>query len=588
MKFSDDKIQNLLRAAKASLEQGWIEPEAIPYLDQDTESLSATQEHQLWKTLRTRRLQLKKAGFELPTTKTFTDRILVDPVQEDLYHAYNLTKDTLYEMTRSSEGTWECSCEAIDNCKHLRALNALLHPEVSTADTSGSNPWQSYANVKLNPDQLNMLEGLDQWYAGSEPMIRVLGPAGTGKSTVIMAFLKRLLDQNRESAIRVVMASSFNKAVKVVMSLLQENGLKGVEATTLTKLLGLKESREEDKLMFRPIPGVKPPIEQYRLVIVDEASTISKDMWGYILKSIDQADWYAPVRIIFMGDPYQLPPVNEGESQAIQHKMPQLSMSWVMRHSGPILEYVSSIRENITSRPYTPDSIIANDYSTGLWSVEHKRWIELMEQSFASDNFQTTPNHSKAIAWTNARVGYLNHRIRRAMGFISEGSWAIGERIIAQTPYFTQGKGECLLTNSQEATVTAVSVGTLLQYEVYLLRLITDLQAEVTVPVIHEDSLPKYQEKLRSLSKDRKWGSFWDLKELFADITYAYALTAHKSQGSTYLNVWIDLPNFLTNRRTIRAKLGKKTSVSVPEAAQLAYVGASRAKQRLFILKGAK
>ena len=33
---------------------------------------------------------------------------------------------------------------------------------------------------------------------------------------------------------------------------------------------------------------------------------------------------------------------------------------------------------------------------------------------------------------------------------------------------------------------------------------------------------------------------YWELKEVFADIRYCHAITAHRSQGSTYEEVWVD------------------------------------------------
>ena len=58
--------------------------------------------------------------------------------------------------------------------------------------------------------------------------------------------------------------------------------------------------------------------------------------------------------------------------------------------------------------------------------------------------------------------------------------------------------------------------------------------------------------------------------EVFADIGYGYAMTVHKSQGSTYENVYIHLNNIMNNRNELK---------------QCVYTGITRASKQLKILK---
>ena len=64
--------------------------------------------------------------------------------------------------------------------------------------------------------------------------------------------------------------------------------------------------------------------------------------------------------------------------------------------------------------------------------------------------------------------------------------------------------------------------------------------------------------------------AFWDYKQLFHDVSYAYSLTVHKSQGSTFQDVFVDVPNLMLNRKVI-------------ERNQLYYVAFTRAAKRLFL-----
>lgn len=68
------------------------------------------------------------------------------------------------------------------------------------------------------------------------------------------------------------------------------------------------------------------------------------------------------------------------------------------------------------------------------------------------------------------------------------------------------------------------------------------------------------------------------------DISYGYAITSHKSQGSTYNNVFVDFDDFekITNRYNFKLK---KYENRTRERNQLKYVAITRPKNNLFILK---
>lgn len=101
----------------------------------------------------------------------------------------------------------------------------------------------------------------------------------------------------------------------------------------------------------------------------------------------------------------------------------------------------------------------------------------------------------------------------------------------------------------------------------------------ISIPVVHKRDRKRFQADVMALAKEKKWAKYWALQEGYAQIEYSYAMTAHKAQGSTFVNTWVDLPNFQNNRSQNTARIGK-----VRQAAQLAYVGASRAQSRLFVL----
>ena len=74
----------------------------------------------------------------------------------------------------------------------------------------------------------------------------------------------------------------------------------------------------------------------------------------------------------------------------------------------------------------------------------------------------------------------------------------------------------------------------------------------------------------RSKSAREAWKIYYTLDKRFARLKYAPAITTHKSQGSTYENVIMVVPDMLQNRKK-------------QELLQLLYVGVTRCQERSFL-----
>jgi len=73
---------------------------------------------------------------------------------------------------------------------------------------------------------------------------------------------------------------------------------------------------------------------------------------------------------------------------------------------------------------------------------------------------------------------------------------------------------------------------------------------------------------------DRKemWKQFYALEKPFANVNYNYCITAHKAQGSTY-NYCISMEWDIDQNR------------SIPERNRIRYVAATRARNKLFVVR---
>ncbi len=92
----------------------------------------------------------------------------------------------------------------------------------------------------------------------------------------------------------------------------------------------------------------------------------------------------------------------------------------------------------------------------------------------------------------------------------------------------------------------------------------------ISIDVVHEKSVEKFErdtQTLKTIISDIKaisnsnfihtivrhlWEYYYrEYLDTFADVSYGYCITYHKSQGSTYNTVFVDVGNILNFNRTV-------------------------------------
>ena len=410
---------------------------------------------------------------------------------------------------------------------------------------------------------------LAAWYDSQDPIFRLTGYAGTGKSTAIQAFIKYL--QALTLPPRIAVAAPINKAVKVQQRILKTWGLGSIPTHTCAQLFGVKRKVIDGVEEFSVDPDAYPYYKDYNIIAIDEASTINAELWGILLDAA-HSGLMAP-RFIVMGDPAQLPPINEGESLAFRHDCPSAHLTTVQRYDGPIAELADDFRQNL-DRPTFPPFTTAFDPETrkGVYACDRPTWEALIKKVFTSDESRNDPDMAKILAYRNVRVDALNVMVRNALGY--RAPWVVGERIIALAPYAIPG--QMVLSTSDEATILSIYEITLMGLPCWQLTL--DNGGAIPVP----KDPAAFKAQLDELKKEKQHGKYWLLKESVADVTYAYALTGHRAQGSTYRYAFVDVADLARCRGMARTVDGDR----VYEKNQLAYVALSRPTERLILNTG--
>ena len=266
--------------------------------------------------------------------------------------------------------------------------------------------------INLSVDQQEALKAIKKWIKTKERFFLLQGFAGTGKT-----FLTKLIAQSNIP--NLYFSATTNKASKVL-----ENNL-GVSVKTIYSLLGLKMEEREDRLVLtksdKPIYFPKGSI-----IVVDEASMVGRELLNVIISM-------PAIRVIFVGDPAQLPPVNEISSPAwktIDKESNRAILRTVMRNDNELLNMATEIRACLREKNYI--SPIRQDVSAegdGVFLFDSKREFEdHLLSKIRSVNF----NETKVIAWRNDTVNYYNTIIRRKLGFTQK--YEAGDIILIGKP----------------------------------------------------------------------------------------------------------------------------------------------------------
>lgn len=176
----------------------------------------------------------------------------------------------------------------------------------------------------------------------------LLGPAGSGKTTVIVnAF--------NGANLKICFCAFTNKATQVLKNIAKKFHLDfQSDFMTIHKLLGLEIQYQdtETDIKFTFDKNKVISLSQYDVIIFDECSTISKDLYKYIEEAWDFIDFKCSkkLKLLFLGDFWQLPPVGEEKSiifqSATQNKWAVAKLDKVMRSAN---EDLSKINTNMLS-----------------------------------------------------------------------------------------------------------------------------------------------------------------------------------------------------------------------------------------------
>lgn len=399
-------------------------------------------------------------------------------------------------------------------------------------------PKQQEVHDNILKDLKDIING-DSWGSG---LIDLQGYAGTGKTTLLSFLIRELKALN----LKVKITTPTHKSLKVATDMIKGQR---IPSSTIHSHLNLKQKPSNNP----QVDYILEQDEQAKLkekvdvLIVDESSMVSDELYKFIEKNIEQGRTNC---VLFCGDSAQLEPVDGKENPIYNNDtIKHYKLTEVVRQAkdNPIIYIATKFREAIEN----------NKRLDIDWAIKEVPLLDTVElysdlKKWFRAYFGNSDDKSM-IAYTNKTVDAYNQFIRTFVHKNNDIPYLINNEIVVLQSSVTDESGKVSLYRNGEEVQVKNPV------------LIKEEGMEVWtyngIKTVDVNSMPRYNEIKNKLKndaiKDKKlWFLYYKFLEEYTEIKHIHACTIHKSQGSSYKNVWFNLQEtkmYLTpkNRNTI-------------------------------------
>ena len=433
------------------------------------------------------------------------------------------------------------------------------------------------APFKPNAQQIDALNEMDRFIKSNETSMTLSGYAGTGKTSLMEMIAKK----SQRLLKPVVFCATTNKAAAVLNDRVSKAGFK---ATTLNKTFGISVEVDTNSRTYNArnlVNNLKDvDITPGSTIIIDEASMINEENY----KVLNDIAKKFHLKIIYVGDEAQLAPVNEDKISKVFRNGDGkvIRLTQVERtDDNAILKEATDIRNG---KPLSGETSF-NSKGEGVAYIlpQHQEAISDVINHYVK-GLKKDPNYFRILVYTNKAVSDYNNQVRNLLDYDSPTPQA-GEPMTgyANWGYDWRTKSYRFI-NSESYKVkntgrptkvsTTLDNGTPVVMEAIPVTLEDSMGHIDTFNFMDIKSNPQNRQAALMLANEKKrlWGeakraygkqakaeiyqkinaldSFLFINDNIEDdkhnllqaktIDFGYAMTVHKSQGSTFTNVLMD------------------------------------------------
>ena len=446
-------------------------------------------------------------------------------------------------------------------------------------------------NFKLGEEQARCLDSIKEFIKSNKLAFSITGSGGTGKTVLTFEIIKYLESIRKDYRL----CAPTHKAKCVLEHYTNR------QALTLHKLLSLSPKLDIINLDFKDLQFKMGSINDFPIngvIICDESSMISDDLFKTLTKVCKTYD----TKIIFLGDKCQLSPVDSNRVSLVYNLENKFNLTKIYRQSleNAIFPILQDLREHKIDR-FTSCSGIDGSV---VCESNFKEFFNLCKLGIEKAIKNEDIFEAKVLAYTNARVNNYNDFLTKSIFGDSEEYYNLeiltGYENISFNHYDFWNSMDYIIVG--EPKKTDIYIPGFYNLPGYQLNLYDTGSKEIMpVDIISKNlgskvysDLASYIEEIRldAISSEGKrrsmcWKEYYSVLGSFTtpvDLLYrnrlirrksfdrGYAITIHKSQGSSINNIYIDMQDI-------------RKAKSDDTIRQLQYVAMSRTRHNAYIFQ---
>ena len=474
------------------------------------------------------------------------------------------------------------------------------------------------ANKKIEPtiqftdDQVKAIDGIlefcDKEFDTNNYIAGLIGAGGTGKTFIT----NYIIEHCRYVPSVIKCTSSTHKACRVFSQAINYKKVETIQSTFGLRLDLALEDFDPDRPQFNP--KARPKLEGVKLLIVDEASMIPAKLVTYINQQCKKHE----IKILYIGDGAQIPPVNEKQSIAFKTCGKTYELKQIVRQelTNPIKHLLDLLRYDIDHKTYRFIEYVSKNIGTmnyneaeeGFSIVSPSNFKDYVDISFTDEEYTKNIDLYRIIAYTNNRVNYWNNYIRNSIIKDSDKAIITINDLIMSYQTIVDEFNAVMINNSEEYIVNDIVnyKDSKYGFKGFMVKFQMIHGGKIIRPLFiidHTDAftIQMYDKVVTDLLKSarnasggtraKKWNEYFDFKKKYLlatnifkqniltyqrDIDYGFAITAHKSQGSTYSTVFVDLNDMIYDKNG-------NVYPNTDDLLRRLYVACSRASKNLIL-----
>jgi len=404
-------------------------------------------------------------------------------------------------------------------------------------------------------------------------ILEIRGKAGSGKSTttgVLVSELKKI--QIFGKSPNIVATTPTHKALAVLKDMIQDDS---IPCKTIHSFLKLKIKQNFDTGKHILVQDARKEVDACDILLLDESSMVSSELFDIIQENINKRKIKC---VIFIGDLYQLNPV-DGMCNPIYSLRNPYELTKIVRQAenNPIIRLADTIRKYIEFQNHIP--IIELFDLFGLIKDVEEIQITKDFNTWFRTYTELKQENTLICAFKNVTVSSYNN-IARVIHKGTNLDYIIKDEELVFLEAHSEDE-EIIHMNNQVVTVKDCKKSFDQERQIHYWTCLDE--DNKLFKVVDECSVKTWDYKLKEISKQANlakglekstlWKYFFSEKEEFQKVSYTYASTIHKSQGSSIDYVFIDLNELLEASRYS----------NIDDIYRLLYVGITRAKKKIYL-----